>query len=249
MTQLSLWAGSHDHVSHLVLPGSEKAKKMTVRSGRKCCVSLKKSGPLGSLARMLLESSIWNSTRCYLTWKVQVLKHRRLLYQLAVSMPGTDGTGFGFLPTMRVTDTEVAPINNAELIDGSFSRKNEKGVRWGIKLRDVLENGLLPTPTEMQVETSKEKFLVRQARQKAKKINGNGCGSIKNSKEHKTKLNNKDVRANAQCGSWWQAEPGVGRVVHGLPGRVDRLRGLGNSIVPEIAYIFFEMIKQIENNK
>lgn len=49
-----------------------------------------------------------------------------------------------------------------------------------------------------------------------------------------------------ECGSWWQTEPGVGRVVHGLPCRVDRLRGLGNSIVPEIAYIFYMLIRQIE---
>lgn len=30
--------------------------------------------------------------------------------------------------------------------------------------------------------------------------------------------------------------------------RVDRLKSLGNAIVPQIAYIFFEMIKQIENS-
>ena len=35
--------------------------------------------------------------------------------------------------------------------------------------------------------------------------------------------------------SWWQSEPDVGRVAHGVPGRVHRLRALGNSIVPKIA--------------
>lgn len=34
---------------------------------------------------------------------------------------------------------------------------------------------------------------------------------------------------------WWAAEPGVGRVAHGIPGRVDRLRGLGNAVVPQVA--------------
>ena len=33
---------------------------------------------------------------------------------------------------------------------------------------------------------------------------------------------------------WWDFEPNVGRVAHGLPGRVHRLKGLGNSIVPQI---------------
>ena len=34
---------------------------------------------------------------------------------------------------------------------------------------------------------------------------------------------------------WWRTEPNVGRVAHGVPARVDRLRGLGNAIVPQIA--------------
>ncbi len=33
----------------------------------------------------------------------------------------------------------------------------------------------------------------------------------------------------------WATEPDVGRVAHGVPHRVDRLRGLGNAIVPQIA--------------
>jgi DNA (cytosine-5)-methyltransferase 1 len=35
----------------------------------------------------------------------------------------------------------------------------------------------------------------------------------------------------------WPTEPGVGRVVHGIPARVDRLRGLGNAVVPTIPEI------------
>ena len=33
---------------------------------------------------------------------------------------------------------------------------------------------------------------------------------------------------------WWDFEPNVGRVAHGVRGRVHRLKGLGNSIVPQI---------------
>jgi DNA (cytosine-5)-methyltransferase 1 len=36
-------------------------------------------------------------------------------------------------------------------------------------------------------------------------------------------------------GTQWRVEPNVGRVAHGIPARVDRLRGLGNAIVPQIA--------------
>jgi DNA (cytosine-5)-methyltransferase 1 len=48
-------------------------------------------------------------------------------------------------------------------------------------------------------------------------------------------------------GSWWDVEPDVGRVAHGIPGRVHRLKGLGNSIVPQIAEeIGYAIIKATE---
>jgi DNA (cytosine-5)-methyltransferase 1 len=34
---------------------------------------------------------------------------------------------------------------------------------------------------------------------------------------------------------WWDAEPDVGRVADGVPRRVDRLKGLGNAVVPQVA--------------
>jgi DNA (cytosine-5)-methyltransferase 1 len=41
-------------------------------------------------------------------------------------------------------------------------------------------------------------------------------------------------RANPQRSEWWAVEPAVGRVAHGIPGRVDRLTALGNAVVPQI---------------
>jgi DNA (cytosine-5)-methyltransferase 1 len=35
--------------------------------------------------------------------------------------------------------------------------------------------------------------------------------------------------------AWWAVEPDVGRVAYGVPGRVDRCRGLGNAVVPQVA--------------
>lgn len=42
---------------------------------------------------------------------------------------------------------------------------------------------------------------------------------------------------------WWSTEPSVGRLANGIPRRVDRLKGLGNAIVPQIACMLFERIK------
>jgi DNA (cytosine-5)-methyltransferase 1 len=47
--------------------------------------------------------------------------------------------------------------------------------------------------------------------------------------------------------NYWEFEPAVGRLVNGLSGRVVRLKGLGNSIVPQIAELLFNQIKEILN--
>jgi len=41
----------------------------------------------------------------------------------------------------------------------------------------------------------------------------------------------------------WDTEPDVGRVAHGIPRRVDRLKGLGNAIVPQVAYEFLRLLR------
>jgi DNA (cytosine-5)-methyltransferase 1 len=44
----------------------------------------------------------------------------------------------------------------------------------------------------------------------------------------------------------WFSEPNVGRVVNGLPFRVDRLKCLGNAVVPQCAEVFAKAIKEYE---
>ena len=46
---------------------------------------------------------------------------------------------------------------------------------------------------------------------------------------------------------WWLPEPAVGRVANGIPRRVDRLKGLGNAIVPQIAMQIGLTIKAVEH--
>jgi DNA (cytosine-5)-methyltransferase 1 len=44
----------------------------------------------------------------------------------------------------------------------------------------------------------------------------------------------------------WKAEPSVDRMVNGVSNQVDRLKGLGNSIVPQIAEVLFnQLIKKV----
>jgi site-specific DNA-cytosine methylase len=55
-----------------------------------------------------------------------------------------------------------------------------------------------------------------------------------------------DGRRASGDSSWWDVEPGVGRVAHGVPSRVDRLRCLGNAVVPRVAQKIGEMILEGE---
>lgn len=91
--------------SRLVLPGSEEARKMTVTSGLKCLELYQNSGPLGSLGRTLLASSVWRSTRCTLTWKVSATPSRRLLFRLVPSTRRTEETDAPLWPTVRAKET------------------------------------------------------------------------------------------------------------------------------------------------
>ncbi len=46
--------------------------------------------------------------------------------------------------------------------------------------------------------------------------------------------------------NWWTTEPELGRVAYGIPHRVDRLKSLGNAIVPQVAYEILKRIVELE---
>ena len=46
----------------------------------------------------------------------------------------------------------------------------------------------------------------------------------------------------------WAVEPSVGRVANGVPSRVDRLRGLGNAVVPQVAELIGRMVIDYDTN-
>lgn len=57
----------------------------------------------------------------------------------------------------------------------------------------------------------------------------------------------KDARQSSRRAEhWgWHSEPSVGRVANGVPKRVDRLRCLGNAIVPQVAQVVAERVLEI----
>jgi len=55
----------------------------------------------------------------------------------------------------------------------------------------------------------------------------------------------RDSRDNSRGVATWLAEPDVGRVAHGIPNRVAKLRGLGNAIVPQVAAEIIRCIVEV----
>jgi DNA (cytosine-5)-methyltransferase 1 len=69
--------------------------------------------------------------------------------------------------------------------------------------------------------TNGGRLIKRQS--EAEQTTGIGFGSVKDRNE-------------------WTAEPNVGRVANGVPSRVDRLRGLGNAVVPQVAEVIGRLV-------
>ena len=65
-------------------------------------------------------------------------------------------------------------------------------------------------------------------------------GRSRNSKR-KDAANARQLRGSKKFRGW-RTEPGLGRVAHGIPNRVDRLKGLGNAIVPQVAQLIMEKL-------
>ena len=105
-------------------PGSDEAREMTVTSGLKCCELLRSSGPAGCLVKMLLASSIWRSTRCFLTWKPSATPGGRSLFLLRPSTPRTGGTDAPSWPTPTAADTYTGRMKSTQQKAGSMHSLN-----------------------------------------------------------------------------------------------------------------------------
>ena len=66
---------------------------------------------------------------------------------------------------------------------------------------------------------------------------GHGSENVGHAKRSPTNIftTGRGSRCSVGKSSWWFTEPDVGRVANGVSARVDRLRGLGNAVVPQVA--------------
>jgi hypothetical protein len=100
------------HASQRVEPGSNEAATMTAGSGRKLSESFPLSGPLGRCSRILLESETWASPEFYLTWKIKATKCGCSVFQLAPSVPRTEGNATGSCVTEPLASSWTTPTSD-----------------------------------------------------------------------------------------------------------------------------------------
>ena len=120
---------------------------MTVTSGRKCFVSFGRLSQLGSLAKMLLESSTWNSEIVFLTWKVRDTTSSVLLFQLAPSTPDTDETECGLWRTPLAGDGTHNHCLSPSVLKGKTTlmlTNQVKGVEAGLWATPNTLDGIKP---------------------------------------------------------------------------------------------------------
>ena len=85
-----------------------------------------------------------------------VTRLRKDYFQRQKQAHPTNASESSFWPTARASDNEGGIPSNVELSDGSFSRTNADGVRWGVKLKDATANWT--TPLADDTNTRKNKF-------------------------------------------------------------------------------------------
>ena len=223
---------------------------MTVISGQRCLELSRKSDRLGCLVKMCLESSIWHSTRCYLTWKPLATPAKHLLFQLAASMPRTDDIERQLWPTPKASATlggcsgarkTLAKMADKGLIteeerrslsSGNGGKTNPQLLEWLMGYEQKFSE-LIPTPRASDFKGAAANRAYSQTVQVERERESVPGESLRTAGMH-TAWDN------------WPHEPELDRVVDGLPDRVDRLKCLGNAVVPQQFYPFFAAIAEIE---
>ena len=135
--------------------------------------------------------------------------------------------------------------------DDHAKESRSRGTDGGRSTSDDERHNTTSTTNETMDVANTESFRSRETRysdqkegsegSRATQLNGSR-GDVANTNGERGcmwETNGQDAKdvgqsSEGQRHRWWDFEPNVGRVAHGISGRVHRLKGLGNSIVPQI---------------
>lgn len=110
------------------------------------------------------------------------------------------------------------------------------------EMADTNIEGLQGRNSKILRECSCKRIIGKSSTLSDSKRGGLEKRKTKKAIQHDVECSYMQTRKTRQADSW-DIEPDVGRLAHGIPRRVDRLKGLGNAIVPQIAKLLFNQIK------
>ena len=119
-----------------------RALRMNATCGRKCAGLLPNCGPLGCLGKMLLASSIWGSTKRFLTWQKRDTLFSHSYFRLAASAHGMSASELLssrlMFPTPlasdKCTNRDAQNLNAFLSESGIFRKRNKNGTIWSLSL-------------------------------------------------------------------------------------------------------------------
>lgn len=244
------------HASPFPLPAGERARRTAVTSGLTCSVPFMRSGPVGLLVRTLVASSRWYSPARRLTWDVSPLCSERIslytasgrntssrpsavilsvkdipssrcLFRLVPSVPRTEGTAYGLLPTPMARD---------------YSPRGPNCLQKG--LPEIIREMLLPTPTAAEIHHW-------QRVERWKRQGRTDLGTLREEGEKTAS----GQPSRFLCPGWEEfptqspvcgRDDGVPRQLDGITfssWRQQSVKGYGNAIVPQVIYEIFKAIE------
>lgn len=117
MTQLDMFQNvtsspPDTHANLFPLLEIDTVKKITDISGQKYFPLFKQDDPLGQFSRTLVATSLWASTRFYLTWEGSSTPQGHSLYQLVPRTHPTSDLDYSSLPEIWPTLTVQDAKNN-----------------------------------------------------------------------------------------------------------------------------------------
>ena len=247
--------------SHFPWLESKKVKGMTATCGLKCSELSESLRRVGYSVRTYLESCELPPGTWSRTWSARAMTSRCLILKLRLSARSTGERESRLLPTVTATVGEKGGPNQRDSSgrpglqmaammwptpdtqnsrDGSKTRRALKG-RHGLSLHHAVS--IWPTPTARDYKDGTAQscqnvpengLLGRAVHSRKILVGGYGTGT---------------GGRRIVCRGWWSVEPDVGRVAHGVPARVDRLKCLGNAVVPQQFYPIFKAIYDIETGR
>ena len=121
---------------------SGRALRMNATCGRKCAELLPSCGPVGCLGKMLLASSIWGSTKRFLTWQKRDTLFSHSYFRLAASARGMSASELLssrlMFPTPLASDKstcrDAANLDVFLSDNGIFRKRNRDGTIWSLSL-------------------------------------------------------------------------------------------------------------------